>query len=66
MSATALARSRRQALLLGNRNLSGRPEPYTWGDATTENPVLNTVEIWRLINTTGDTHPIHIHLIRPG
>jgi len=21
------------------------------------------VEIWRLINTTGDAHPIHVHLV---
>lgn len=54
----------RQVLLLGTRDLSGRPEPLTWGDAVTERPVLNTIEIWRLLNTTTDTHPIHVHLIR--
>jgi len=26
-------------------------------------PRLGTTEIWRLINRTGDTHPIHVHLI---
>ncbi len=25
---------------------------------------MNTIEIWNLVNTTGDGHPIHIHLIR--
>lgn len=50
--------------LLGTRNLTGRPQPYTWGDSTTEIPILNTREIWRLINTTEDTHPIHLHLVR--
>jgi len=40
--------------LLGNAN---------WDDPVTENPVLDTVEIWDLINTTDDAHPIHIHLI---
>jgi spore coat protein A len=54
----------RLILLLGTRNLTGRPQPYTWGDSTTEDPVLNSIEIWRLINTTVDTHPIHVHLIR--
>ena len=54
----------RLILLLGTRNLTGRPQPYTWGDSTTEFPVLNTIEIWRLINTTVDTHPIHPHLVR--
>ncbi len=54
----------RLVLLLGTRNLTGKPQPYTWGDSTTEFPRLNTIEIWRLINTTVDTHPIHPHLIR--
>lgn len=56
--------SERPILLLGTRNLTGLPEPYTWGDSPTEYPVLNTIEIWRLINTTIPAHPIHLHLIR--
>lgn len=35
-----------------------------WDDPITEMPVLNTVEIWNLINVTPDTHPIHLHLVR--
>jgi spore coat protein A len=31
-------------------------------DATTFFPVLHEPEIWRLINLTADTHPIHVHL----
>jgi spore coat protein A len=27
-----------------------------------EEPRLNTVEEWDIVNTTGDTHPIHLHL----
>jgi spore coat protein A, manganese oxidase len=30
----------------------------------TENPVLDSVEIWSFINTTDDWHPIHLHLVR--
>jgi spore coat protein A len=30
----------------------------------TENPVLDSVEIWTLVNLTDDTHPIHLHLVR--
>ena len=30
----------------------------------TENPTLDTVEIWSLINLTEDVHPIHLHLVR--
>ena len=35
-----------------------------WNDAVTENPKLNSVEIWSLLNFTNDTHPIHLHLVR--
>ncbi|TMC41546.1 MAG: phenoxazinone synthase, partial [Chloroflexi bacterium] len=31
-------------------------------DAATFFPVLHEPEIWRLINLTEDTHPIHVHL----
>jgi spore coat protein A len=35
-----------------------------WDMPVTENPVIDTVEIWELINTTEDSHPIHLHLVR--
>ena len=31
-------------------------------DTTTFFPVLDEYEVWQLINLTGDTHPIHVHL----
>jgi o-aminophenol oxidase len=31
-------------------------------DTTTFFPMLGEYEVWRLINLTGDTHPIHLHL----
>src|SRR4051794_8546747 len=31
-------------------------------DTTTFFPVLGEYEVWQLINLTGDTHPIHLHL----
>jgi spore coat protein A len=34
-----------------------------WHDPVTETPKAGTTEIWRLINTTGDAHPIHLHLV---
>jgi spore coat protein A len=35
-----------------------------WGMPVTENPTLNSVEIWNLLNFTDDSHPIHLHLVR--
>lgn len=35
-----------------------------WSMPVTENPKLNSVEIWELRNLTDDTHPIHLHLVR--
>lgn len=35
-----------------------------WFDPVTENPELNTIEIWDLVNVTDDSHPIHLHLVR--
>jgi spore coat protein A, manganese oxidase len=35
-----------------------------WDDPLTENPLLNSTEIWSFINPTDDSHPIHLHLVR--
>ena len=35
-----------------------------WHDPVTENPRLNSIEIWNLVNTTQDVHPIHLHLVK--
>ena len=32
-------------------------------DPTTENPHAGDTEIWRVFNLTGDTHPMHFHLV---
>ncbi len=32
-------------------------------DATTEMPKAGSTEIWQIANLTGDTHPIHFHLV---
>src|SRR5450756_919622 len=42
-----------------------KPEPLlegkTFMDAVDITPKLGTTEVWRYINTTGDTHPMHEH-----
>jgi FtsP/CotA-like multicopper oxidase with cupredoxin domain len=39
----------------------------TWGlpymDPATETPSAGATEVWQLFNLTGDTHPIHFHLV---
>ncbi len=35
-----------------------------WSMPITEKPVAKSVEVWNLINTTDDAHPIHLHLVR--
>jgi spore coat protein A len=32
-------------------------------DAPTETPLAGTTEVWQINNLTGDTHPIHFHLV---
>ena len=35
-----------------------------WHDPITENPAVNSTEIWSFLNPTDDTHPIHLHAVR--
>lgn len=35
-----------------------------WEDPVTESPRAGSTEIWRIINTTEDAHPIHVHLVQ--
>lgn len=37
---------------------------HHWSDPITEDPMQDSVEIWSLVNLTGDAHPIHLHLVR--
>lgn len=34
-----------------------------WHDPITENPMLNSTEVWEIHNETVDAHPIHLHLV---
>ncbi|MGC1213889.1 MAG: multicopper oxidase [Micromonospora sp.] len=52
------------AVLLGTVTAGGTAVPLRWNDPITENPVLDSTEIWELDNRTVDAHPIHIHEIQ--
>jgi FtsP/CotA-like multicopper oxidase with cupredoxin domain len=42
----------------------GIPVPKTWMEEISENPALNSTEIWEIYNFTADAHPIHIHQVQ--
>lgn len=44
--------------------LTGAGVPMLWSDPITENPVLNTTEVWVIHNFSDDDHPIHPHQVQ--
>ena len=44
-----------------NQGLNTWGLPYTAN--ATEKPSAGSIEVWQLFNLTGDTHPIHFHLV---
>ena len=53
---------------LGGSPLNATPSNPTgggrWDDPVSETPKAGKVEIWNLVNTTTDGHPIHLHLVQ--
>jgi spore coat protein A, manganese oxidase len=35
-----------------------------WHEPITEDPRAGSTEIWSFVNTTGDVHPLHVHLVQ--
>jgi FtsP/CotA-like multicopper oxidase with cupredoxin domain len=52
------------AAQLGTLDEGGTPVPLGWDDPITENPALDTTEVWEIHNFTEDAHPIHIHEVQ--
>jgi spore coat protein A len=52
--------------ITGANNPDGTPADGTflWDDPITENPALNSTEVWEIHNATVDAHPIHLHLVK--
>ena len=46
---------------INNQGLPTWAIPYM--DPATETPHAGDIEIWNIFNLTGDTHPIHLHLV---
>lgn len=45
-------------------SMMGMLDNKHWDDPVTEDPRAGSTEIWALANTTGDVHPMHLHLVR--
>lgn len=62
------AQKKRYLELSEERDRFGRSlfllDKMMWDDPITEDPLLGSIEIWNFINTNGDDHPIHIHLVQ--
>jgi spore coat protein A len=68
MPASSAVRTR-QLTLEEFDSVLGEPIVHTldgkrWHEPVSEKPRLNSTEIWEFLNLTGDTHPIHLHLVR--
>ncbi|HTB73878.1 MAG TPA: multicopper oxidase domain-containing protein [Polyangiaceae bacterium] len=67
---TASARKTRNLVIVEReqREYQGRMQMLfdgrRWSDPVTEQPLLDSVEIWSFFNTTDDSHPIHLHAVR--
>lgn len=57
----------RRLTLSDSEDEFGRPmlllDDKEWDDPVTETPLLDSIEIWELVNLTVGIHPIHIHLV---
>ena len=49
---------------LGTLDPENMPIPLGWDEPITDNPALNSTEVWELYNFTADAHPIHVHLVQ--
>jgi spore coat protein A, manganese oxidase len=46
---------------LGTIDSMGMAVPKMWMDPVTENPAVNSTELWEIQNFTEDAHPVHVH-----
>jgi FtsP/CotA-like multicopper oxidase with cupredoxin domain len=44
--------------------LAGYVNNTMWEHTPSENLLVGNTEVWQIVNLTGDTHPVHLHLIQ--
>ncbi len=49
--------------MLGTNQMTGMGFARAYMDPATETPAVGATEVWQIANLTGDTHPIHFHLV---
>jgi spore coat protein A len=73
LSQTGLPRikTRKMTLVKTTKMVDGNEVPgqvllnnFQFNDPATETPQLNDIELWEINNTTGDVHPVHLHLVQ--
>jgi spore coat protein A len=69
LNAAQAVRERTLALLEMDRpsdgyTMIGLLDKKHWDDPISEDPKAGSTEIWSFANTTGDVHPMHIHLVQ--
>lgn len=47
-----------------NGPIAGFVNNTMWEHAASENLTVGDTEVWEIINLTGDTHPVHLHLVQ--
>ncbi len=47
-----------------NKPLESLLNGMHYHEPATETPAIGTTEIWRFINLTADTHPMHVHMVQ--
>lgn len=61
--------TKRDLVLVEHLDPAGQPinaliEGLFFDAPVTENPAAGSTEVWQFINTTGDAHPMHMHLVQ--
>ncbi|GAA2358309.1 multicopper oxidase [Catellatospora methionotrophica] len=51
-------------MMLYTIGADGHADPRHWHDPVTEQPALNSTEVWELHNWSAHAHPVHLHVVQ--